>query len=213
MKINFNKDLLISITIVSLLATIVILATLLVSLNGRFETQVVSASENRVESTLNGANEALKQGWSIAKEPEDMDAWNPFKEMARMEKEIDQIFGGAFGRFGQSKNFNKLMSGFNFSPKFDLTDNGDHYLIQLDIPGAESSEFNINIEDQTLDIGATSKQDESVSGNNANLLHRERRIGSYHRRITLPELVDGTTLESTYKDGVLKITIDKVKDK
>ena len=90
----------------------------------------------------------------------------------------------------------------------DLVDEGDRYVVRLDVPGAENSKIDVSLEDQTLSVEAVSKFEDEQKEKDQ-VLRKERRMGRFHRQISLPEPVDSGSMETNYKDGVLTVTIKK----
>jgi len=140
--------------------------------------------------------------------PFDPQSWDPFQEMSRMQQHIDAMFNNAFGRFGQSPGFGPMVSQFSFSPKMDLQENGDEYIMRLEIPGSDNSKINATVEGDLLTVEAeseTSTQQEPGS----KMLRQERHVGKFSRTIPLPADADPNSLETNYEDGVYTITIKK----
>ena len=136
------------------------------------------------------------------------DDWNPFEEMERMRQEMDQLFGNTMNRFRSMPGFNGDWDRMSFAPEMDLQDEGDHYTVRLDIPGAEKSKINVEVHGGMLRVSGTSEEtvDEDDGGR---VLRMERRSGHFERAITLPGPADESNVEATYENGVLTITIPK----
>jgi len=92
--------------------------------------------------------------------------------------------------------------------RMDMVDEGDHYVVRLDIPGAEESEINVSLDDQTLTVETAGKLD-SEEKQDDQVIRRERRMGRFRRQVTLPEPVDVETMKTEYEDGVLAVTVEK----
>jgi HSP20 family protein len=138
----------------------------------------------------------------------DMDDWDPFKEMRSMHDQIDQMFGSAFNRFQHSDGFSSLLKGYTFSPSVDIEDNGDHYLVTVDMPGVEDSRIDVKIEGETLTISGTI-QSEAKKNDKGHVLRQERRSGKFQRTVTLPGPVKADQITTENKKGVLHIRIPK----
>ena len=149
---------------------------------------------------LSGAN---------AEESNGSRAYNPFKEMYKMQQEMDKIFEKFHQRMMQEDIFKTYSSAFPASPAIDLQDKGDNYLLKADIPGSSKSEINVTTKDGILTIEAKSKKEEKEEKDG--FIKHERYQGVYMRSISLPQDADSDKLESDYKDGTLTITIPKKK--
>ncbi|MFA6243196.1 MAG: Hsp20/alpha crystallin family protein [Candidatus Hydrogenedentales bacterium] len=137
--------------------------------------------------------------------------WDPFQEMAQMRQQMDQLFNQSMGRFKDSPRFGNLAqpSTIVSSPNIDMTDEGDKYVIKIDMPGADQSDIQVEIKDQTLTV--TGKRDQTVSQQkDGHVLRQERVSGQFRRSMPLPELVDESGMKSSYKDGVYTVILPKL---
>lgn len=134
--------------------------------------------------------------------------WDPFKEMHSMHDRINQMFGSAFNRFQDSGDFGPLFHGYSFSPDINIQDKGDHYLVTVDLPGAEDSQLAVTVDGQTLTISG-SVQTESKAEEGGKMLRQERRSGRFQRVVTLPGPVKADAIKSKHVQGVLHIEIPK----
>lgn len=137
---------------------------------------------------------------------------DPFAQMRQLQSRIDRLFSNAFSSPGNSTPFSdpfgNAFAGRTNSPRLDLEDKGDHYRLQINLPGTDKSEIHVGIKDKrVLTINATTqgKQD----NHSGDVLQHERFVGTYQRSLTLPHAVDPGTMHSQYKDGVLTLTVRK----
>ncbi|MCC6488364.1 MAG: Hsp20/alpha crystallin family protein [Candidatus Hydrogenedentes bacterium] len=142
-------------------------------------------------------------------QPFDANTWDPSQEMARMRAEMDQMFNQAMGRFQNSPQFGGLSGSAGFSPSSDLTDEGDRYVVRIDVPGASEHDIQVKIEGQMLTISGT-RSDTQEQSKDGKILRQERTIGQFHRSMTLPEPVDEDAMTTTYENGVFTVTLPKL---
>ena len=74
------------------------------------------------------------------------DIYNPFREMEEVER---AFFGAPFGRVFDTPAFAQFRT--------DVTDEGDHYLLEADLPGFEKKDITLDIRDDTLIVRAERK--------------------------------------------------------
>lgn len=88
----------------------------------------------------------------------------------------------------------------------DIKDEGDHYLLQAELPGFTKEDIDLDIKDNVLTISA--KHEESNDQRKDNYVCKERRYGSFRRSFNLEGIQeDGIT--AAYQNGVLELTMPK----
>ena len=117
-------------------------------------------------------------------------AYDPFRMHDEMER---SFFGG---------NNHPAMSTF----RTDVTDTGDAFVLDAELPGFKKEDIKIDVENDCLTISAERKLDEEEK--QKNFIKRERFYGSFSRSFDVSGVnVDG--IEAAYNDGVLKLTMPK----
>ena len=91
----------------------------------------------------------------------------------------------------------------------DLFRSGDHYVLNIDLPGADPGTIDVNVEDRTLTIRAqrTARTEQDVQW-----LAKERPVGTYARQLTVGRGLALESISATYADGVLTLTIPVAED-
>jgi HSP20 family protein len=135
--------------------------------------------------------------------------WDPYQEIQGMQREMDRMFNDAFSRFDSSPDFQHLYRGKSFSPDIDLNDEGDRYVILVDLPGTKENNISVRLQNQRLTITGTKDYEEHNTDSSGNIIYRERRSGSFNRSITLPEPVKQSGMQTEMDNGVLTVTIPK----
>lgn len=119
------------------------------------------------------------------------------------------------------KNFSDLMDEFfndavatrrsTFAPKIDISETEKQYSIDVTLPGMKKDDINIDLENGRLTISGERKFEEEKDGKT---YHRvESHYGSFTRSFQLPDDVKDDSINATYTDGILNITIDKSEEK
>ena len=87
----------------------------------------------------------------------------------------------------------------------DLYRSGDHYVVNIDLPGVDPGSIDLDVDGNTLTIKAerTLQADDSE----AQWLTQERPAGSFMRQLTLGEGLDVAGIHASYENGVLTLTI------
>jgi HSP20 family protein len=137
-------------------------------------------------------------------------AMNPFEEMERM---FERFFGRSWLRpFGwESPLWSEMTRSMEVrAPSVDVIDRDEEIVVRAAIPGVEKENLEVSLSDDRLSIKGSTREEkeEEEAGEYA---RREMSRGSFTRVITLPASVDGEKAKATFKDGVLEMTLPKVK--
>ncbi len=126
------------------------------------------------------------------------------EDVAVLQNRLNSIFHD-FARPTGSES-ETLASG-SFVPAVDIYEDTQHIVLKLEIPGIREEDLDIRVENQTLTVRGERKFEAEEKEEN---FHRiERRFGSFVRSFTLPQTVDTESIQATYDNGVLKISIAK----
>lgn len=96
------------------------------------------------------------------------------------------------------------------NPKIDMKETEKEIIIEADIPGVDKKDISLDLNDNVLTISYEKKQ-ESDEKNKSGWRIIERSYGKFSRSISLPQPVKQDSAKAEYKDGVLKIKIEKEK--
>jgi HSP20 family protein len=88
----------------------------------------------------------------------------------------------------------------------DVTDTGDAFVLDAELPGFKKEDIKIDIENDCLTITAERKVDEEEK--KKNFIKRERFYGSYSRSFDVSG-VNVDEIQAEYTDGMLKLTMPK----
>ena len=94
--------------------------------------------------------------------------------------------------------------------KTDILDEGDHYLLEAEMPGFEKDDIGLSVEGDQLVIRASHDQEKEEK--KKNFVHRERTSGTYVRRFDIAG-IDVERIGAEYKNGVLRLTLPKMEKK
>lgn len=123
-----------------------------------------------------------------------MNSYNPFREMENFERDaFHSFFGG-----------NDLAEF-----KTDVTDEGDHYLLEADLPGFEKKDIKLNITGDILTVSAERHSKLEEKDKKDKVVRMERSYGSYSRQYDISE-VDSEHIRAQYENGVLKLYLPKL---
>lgn len=117
--------------------------------------------------------------------------------------------------FGFGERFLRLLEGNSMAgtgewmPSSDIYEDGEEYVLGLEIPGVRKEDLNIKVKDRTLTVSGERKRTEKEGI----WKRREIAYGKFERAYTLPENADSGEVEAKLRDGILELRVKKLKEK
>lgn len=115
------------------------------------------------------------------------------------------------------KRFSDIMDEFfndalenrrsSFAPSINISESEKQYLFEVEVPGVDKKDINLNVEGNTLTISGERSFEKKEDGKQ---YHRvESQYGTFSRSFTLPDNAKSETINASYNNGILQITVDK----
>ena len=117
---------------------------------------------------------------------------DPFREIEDLYSHMNQLVQGFAGDRG-------------LPVLADIEETEDSYIVDLDLPGVQPGDVDIELEGTALLVTGEYKERERAGV----LRRRERRVGRFEHVITLPDGIDPDKVEARLADGVLTIKVLK----
>ena len=116
---------------------------------------------------------------------------------------FDDFFNDPFFKGGE-KRPHPLM-------KTDIKETENSYIIDVDLPGFDKKDIQIDIEGGYLNINAKTdnSKDEDEKGK---FIRRERYYGECSRSFYIGEDVEEDDIKATFKNGILTLDVPKIKE-
>jgi HSP20 family protein len=95
----------------------------------------------------------------------------------------------------------------SFVPRVDIDETEDEFRLSAELPGLEEGDFEVLVEADVLSIKGERK--DARAEKNERYARVERARGAFHRSFRLPFEVDPETVNATYRNGVLAVTVPK----
>jgi HSP20 family protein len=95
-------------------------------------------------------------------------------------------------------------------PTANITETPKEYKLELAAPGLERKDFNVEVDNQVLTISA--EHEEEKNEKDGEYSRKEYSFNSFSRSFTLPEDAREGSIDARYENGVLKVSIPKVKE-
>ena len=110
-------------------------------------------------------------------------------------------------------NTDKLDTNYNkyTTPAVNVKEDEKSFIIELAVPGMKKEDLNIELDNNKLSISNVkelSKLEETEK-----YTRREFTYSKFQRTFNLPKNVDEKNIAGDYKDGILTVTIPKIKER
>ena len=117
----------------------------------------------------------------------------------------------AFDPFREFDAFERAFFGDRGMQQFrtDITDNGNEYSLQADLPGFKKEDIHIDLDDDRLMISAERHSDYEQKDRKGDYVRCERSYGTYTRSFDTTG-IDIENIKASYEDGVLRLTLPKL---
>lgn len=93
--------------------------------------------------------------------------------------------------------------------KCDIYEKDGIYTMEMDIPGFDKKDVNIEIDDNDyLTITAEKSSEDKEEDSDKNYVRKERCYGRYQRSFYVGD-IDKDNIDATFENGILKITMPK----
>ena len=136
--------------------------------------------------------------------------WDPFREMERMQAEIDRAIRRATEQFRLSPETEPFSPYLSYSSSLDVRDRDHHFEVCAYLPDAETKDVKVTTEgEQTLRVKVSHRKEQKKEADDAQSVFRE--LGHYEQVVTLPEPVKSADMKVDTRDHELVITIPQAK--
>ncbi len=125
---------------------------------------------------------------------------DPLNELRDMEERFHNLFPEI------SSSFETSVAGF--SPSVNTREGDYAYHIEVDLPGVQKKDINVEVKDNRLMISGERKSKKEVK--EEGYYRSESSYGKFERSFTLPEGVDAENVKASCEDGVLEVTLPKL---
>jgi HSP20 family protein len=125
---------------------------------------------------------------------------NPSREFEDIYDRMGQLMNFAFGLTPAA------LADMPWVPTADLSETDDAYMVQVDLPGVNKDQVDIQLQDRELVIAGEIAEPESGNGRRR---HSSRRTGRFEFRTYLPGDVKADAVTAQLSDGVLTVNVPK----
>jgi HSP20 family protein len=125
---------------------------------------------------------------------------NGVATLHRLQKEMDQLFGGLFTDRGTPWSAGA-------GPAVNVWEKADGFVLEAELPGFSLDDLDVTVEGAEVVLRGERKPE--VPAAESTLHKRERWSGKFERRLEFPVEIDAAKAEATMRDGVLTLSLPK----
>jgi len=127
------------------------------------------------------------------------------------EHRMENMFNNMWRNPFNNEKFPDLFSygSFGKMPKIDVVDRDREIFVKAELPGFDKEDLDISISNNQLNIKAKSCHEEKEE--EGDYLKQEISKSEIYRSVLLPADVEDEKIKTSYKNGVLELTIPKQK--
>jgi len=126
-----------------------------------------------------------------------------------MQREMDRLFSPLMGRMqtglGEAETFMR-----KFMPAVNVSEDEKQITVKAELPGLEAKDVEVSVADDRLTIEGEKKFEKKSDKEDVHLM--ESAYGAFKRVIALPDSVDFSKVEATFKNGILTVQLPKKAD-
>ncbi len=133
-------------------------------------------------------------------------SFNYWIEIQNMKERIEELMDEVYENFDVFRYKEDIPS---WKPIADVYETSSSYVIQLEIPGVEKENISVEIKGKELVVSGERRFIKDVSSTSYHIM--ERSYGPFYRKFLLPEDVDTSKISANLQNGLLTITVLKLK--
>ncbi|HXN83972.1 MAG TPA: Hsp20/alpha crystallin family protein [Myxococcales bacterium] len=132
---------------------------------------------------------------------------DPFRELVQLQDQLFRAFDAQQGLRRGTGTGTEEGLGAAWQPAVDVFEDADSVQLQVEVPGVDPKDIQIQVEGNTLTIRGERRLEKEDKRENYQRI--ERVYGAFSRTFTLPSIVDVEHISAEGKDGVLRVVLPK----
>jgi len=97
--------------------------------------------------------------------------------------------------------------------KTDIREKADKYIIEMDLPGYEKENINLELKKGYLQVSAKVEKEKNEEDKHEKYVHKERFYGTCARSFYVGDQIKEEDINAEFKNGILKVSIPKKEEK
>lgn len=132
-----------------------------------------------------------------------LERWDPIRDLISIQNELNRSFGRTYGGGEPASG----QTG-SWVPALDVYETVDKFVVTAELPGIESEDVEVSVEDSTLTIKGQ-REFFYKDATEDSFQRIERRYGAFSRTLSMPTTADTERVEASFNKGVLTIELPK----
>lgn len=143
--------------------------------------------------------------------------WQPFQELSNIRKQMDRLFEDILASGDRKmpaytgRDWLGLHSiGGMWTPAVEIKEKERELVLKAEIPGVDVKDLEVEVSEDRVIISGEHKEETKTEDKEKNYFQSEFYYGKFERVIPLPMLVKTDAIKSSFKNGVLTLTMPKI---
>lgn len=135
---------------------------------------------------------------------------DPWLMMRLMQQRIDALFASTANlHHHEPAGFDNGWTRLEITPGFSVQDQGDSYVVRVQLPGVDKSSIHIKMEDSVLGL-LVDQSDQESGVDRRGMRQQSQRSLHFERQLRLPGATSRQELvQATFEKGLLRITVPR----
>jgi HSP20 family protein len=130
---------------------------------------------------------------------------DPLKELLDLQERMNRLFDETLSRESAD---DMVPFAPSWVPLADVYDTPDAYLVEIELPGLAREDIDLKVKGRELSV----RGERHPAGGRSAAFHRlERRYGPFGRSFRFDVDIDAEQVQAEIKDGLLRLSVPKVK--
>jgi HSP20 family protein len=121
--------------------------------------------------------------------------YNPFRELRKMERDLDNMWGNALG----------MLRAGGEGATMDLYEEDGKLIAEVSLPNYNKDEITVSTDRGMLEVSAEHKEEKESKDKRH--YYVQESSSQYYRRVKLPEGTKIDDVDASFKDGVLRVAM------
>jgi HSP20 family protein len=133
---------------------------------------------------------------------------NIWNELNRLEQRMEKLFSGFL--FDSPNNKNEMIDALSTDYRKAFTnfkETEKEYLVQVELPGIEKNEIELNITDTGIEVKAEKRKEEKTEKEKE--YSYTKKYAGFYQNFDVPDNADLENIEANHENGILTIRIPK----